>query len=69
MKRGRTSIKDRKQFIESTRNLIEDCAHYNASVFERRTMRLLTESVTALELELTKPKKKAYTINIHSLNP
>lgn len=69
MKRGRTSIKDRKEFIERTRNLIEECAHYNASEFERKTMRLLTESVTALELELNKPKKKAYAINIHALNP
>lgn len=54
MQRGRTSKKSRLDFITSVKDSIEDCTERNASIFEIRTMRLLMESVTQLELELKK---------------
>ena len=54
MKRGRTSKNDRLKFINSTKKMIEDCAHYNASTFERKTMRVLAEATVELEMELNK---------------
>ncbi len=54
MKRGRTSTKDKISFITATKEKIEDCAHYNSTTFETRTMRILAEASTQLELELHK---------------
>lgn len=54
MKRGRTSVKDKIAFITSTKKQIEDCAHYNCTTFETRTMRILAEASTQLEFELHK---------------
>lgn len=68
MKRGRTSTKDRIAFITATKQRIEDCAHYNCTTFEIRTMRILAEATTQLELELHKINTTRATTIQQNLN-
>ena len=69
MKRGRTSTKQRIEFINCTKKKIEDCAHYNATRFELRTMRILAEAITQLELEVKTLQSTHATTIFHNLKP